>query len=158
MKKTFLNPEGYQNPISGSKVTVILLKGLIFPIGGVASGRVCACSLRSRLVFTRVGIFPRTDFRCLSRSEIGHPLFWNNQFELIFHNVFPKTNRFSSLVTEPLRNFFLRTFFNFCRFFEFIHLLNRVFHTYILSNAAETLQFGDLAVSNRNLKKYVCIL
>ena len=28
---------------------VILLKGLILPIGGVA-GRVCACSLRSRLV------------------------------------------------------------------------------------------------------------
>ena len=48
--KTFLNPEGHQNPISGSKVTVILLKGWILPIGGVASGRVCACSLRSRLV------------------------------------------------------------------------------------------------------------
>jgi hypothetical protein len=25
--KSFLNPEGHQNPISGSKVTVILLKG-----------------------------------------------------------------------------------------------------------------------------------
>ena len=29
----------------------ILLKGLILPIGGVASGRVCACILRSGLVF-----------------------------------------------------------------------------------------------------------
>ena len=48
--KNFLNPEGHQNPISGSKVTAMLLKGWILPIGGVASGRVCACSLRSRLV------------------------------------------------------------------------------------------------------------
>ena len=28
--------------------------------------------------------------------------FWNHQFELIFHKFFPKTNRFSSLVTKPL--------------------------------------------------------
>ena len=42
--------EGHQNPISGSKVTTILLKGWIFPIGGLALGRVCACSLRNRLV------------------------------------------------------------------------------------------------------------
>ena len=48
--KNFLNPEGHQNPISGSKVTVILLKGWLLPIGGVVWGRVCACSLRSRLV------------------------------------------------------------------------------------------------------------
>ena len=34
--KNFLNPEGHQNRIIGSKVTVILLKGLILPIGGVA--------------------------------------------------------------------------------------------------------------------------
>ena len=48
--KNFLNIEGHQNPISGSEVTAILLKGWIWPIDGVASGRVCACSLRSRLV------------------------------------------------------------------------------------------------------------
>ena len=48
--KTFLGPEGYQNHISGSKVTAFLMKGLILPIGGVASRRVCACSLHSRLV------------------------------------------------------------------------------------------------------------
>ena len=29
--KTFLNPEGHQNPISGSKVTAILLKAWILP-------------------------------------------------------------------------------------------------------------------------------
>ena len=51
MIKNFLNSKGHQNPFSGSKVTAILLKGWVWPIGGVASGRVCACSLRSRLVY-----------------------------------------------------------------------------------------------------------
>ena len=32
---------------------VILLKGWILPFGGASLGRVCACSLRSRLVFNR---------------------------------------------------------------------------------------------------------
>ena len=36
--KNFLNPEGHQNPISGSKVTAILLKGGILPIGGASAG------------------------------------------------------------------------------------------------------------------------
>jgi hypothetical protein len=49
--KSFLNLEGHQNCISGSKVMVILLNGLILRIGGVASGMVCACSLRNRLFF-----------------------------------------------------------------------------------------------------------
>ena len=35
--KTFLNPEGHQNRISGSKVTAILLKGWILPIGGASA-------------------------------------------------------------------------------------------------------------------------
>ena len=52
VSKTFLNPKEHQKPISGSKVTPILLKGWILPIGGVASGRVCTCCLRSRLVFS----------------------------------------------------------------------------------------------------------
>ena len=43
--KTFLNPEGHQNSISGSKVMAILLKGWILAIDGVALGRVCASSL-----------------------------------------------------------------------------------------------------------------
>ena len=38
--KNFQNPKGLQNCISGSKVTAILLKGWILPIGEVASGRV----------------------------------------------------------------------------------------------------------------------
>ena len=36
--KNFLIPEGYQNPITGSKVTAILLKGWILPIGGASVG------------------------------------------------------------------------------------------------------------------------
>ena len=37
MIKTFLNPKGYQNRISGSKVTAILLKGRVLPIGGASA-------------------------------------------------------------------------------------------------------------------------
>ena len=61
--KSFLNPEGHQNRISDSKVMVILLRGLIWPIGGVTLGRVCARSLRSRLVIegkeyiSTIGVF-----------------------------------------------------------------------------------------------------
>ena len=39
--KTFPNPEWHQNFISGSKVTAILLKGWILPIGGASAVRVC---------------------------------------------------------------------------------------------------------------------
>ena len=38
MIENFLNPKGHQNPISGSKVTAILLKGCILPIGGASAG------------------------------------------------------------------------------------------------------------------------
>ena len=48
--KDILNPEGHPNCISGSKVTAILLNGWILPVGEASSGRVCSCSLRSRLV------------------------------------------------------------------------------------------------------------
>ena len=44
--KSYLNPEEHQNCISGSKVTVLLLKGFSLPIGGVALGRVCACIMK----------------------------------------------------------------------------------------------------------------
>ena len=47
-----LNLEGHSNCITGSKVLAILLNGWILPFGGVASGRVCVCSLRRRLVST----------------------------------------------------------------------------------------------------------
>ena len=50
MIKKFLNPKGHQNPFSGSKVTAILLKGWIWPIGGASAGEGLPCSLRSKLV------------------------------------------------------------------------------------------------------------
>ena len=39
MIKKFLNPEWHQNHISGSKVTAILLKVEILPIGGASAGK-----------------------------------------------------------------------------------------------------------------------
>ena len=42
-----LNLKGHHNCIIGLKVKVILLNWWIFPFGGVASSRVCACSLSS---------------------------------------------------------------------------------------------------------------
>ena len=35
--KNFLNPEGHQNRISGSKVTAMILKRWILPIGGASA-------------------------------------------------------------------------------------------------------------------------
>ena len=46
-----LNLKVHENRNTGSRVTGILLNGWIFPIGGVALERVCACSLRSTHVF-----------------------------------------------------------------------------------------------------------
>ena len=48
-----LNLEGQHNHITGSRVMAILLNGWTLPIGEAVSGRVCACSLRSRLVLTK---------------------------------------------------------------------------------------------------------
>ena len=56
---------GHQNPISGSTVTAILLKGWILSIGGFSSGRVCACSLRTRLVLV---LLPKSFPLLVSRS------------------------------------------------------------------------------------------
>ena len=52
MIKNFLNSKGHQNPISGSKVMAILLKGWVLPIGGASAGEGLPCSLRSRLYRT----------------------------------------------------------------------------------------------------------
>ena len=62
MIKNLLNSEGHQHRIIGSIITAILLKGWIFLLGGVASGRVCACNLCSRLAFLNWGeILIRSD-------------------------------------------------------------------------------------------------
>ena len=57
IKEICWNLEGLKNGLIGSKVTVILLNKWILPIGGDASRRVCACSLRSRLVYILLIIF-----------------------------------------------------------------------------------------------------
>ena len=53
-----LNLEGHQNCITCSRVMAILLNGWTLPIGEAASGRVCTCSLCSRLVFIQARIQP----------------------------------------------------------------------------------------------------
>ena len=55
MIMNFLNPEEHQNPFSGSKVTAILLRGWIWPIGGVSAGEGLPCSLCSRLFYKGEG-------------------------------------------------------------------------------------------------------
>ena len=75
------------------------------------------------------------------------PFFETISLSWFFTKIFPKMDRFSSLVTKPLRIFFWRIFLDFFRFYITIHL--RVFHNNILSNAAERLQFKDLT-----FKKY----
>ena len=52
--KTFLNPEGHQNRIRGSKVTAILLKGWILPIGGASAVEGLQSTRLPRLVFVGV--------------------------------------------------------------------------------------------------------
>ena len=54
MIKSFLNPEGYQNPFSGSKVTAILLKGWILPIGGASAVEGVRPTGLPRLVFNAI--------------------------------------------------------------------------------------------------------
>ena len=49
--KNFLNLEGHQNPIIGSKFTAILLKGWILPIGGASAVEGLRSTGLPRLVF-----------------------------------------------------------------------------------------------------------
>ena len=51
-----LNIEGNPNCITGSKVMVILLNGGILPVGGVASGRVCAAGLFILMSVSSIGL------------------------------------------------------------------------------------------------------
>ena len=57
MIKNFLNPQGHQNPISGSKVTAILLKGWILPIGEASSGEGLRLQPAQQACFMNVGSF-----------------------------------------------------------------------------------------------------
>ena len=62
--KYFLNPEGHQNPISGPKVMVILLKGWILPIGGSSfSGGGPALQPAQQACFCFISMF--SFYKCL---------------------------------------------------------------------------------------------
>ena len=52
--KTFLNPEGHHNRITDSKVTAILLKRWILPIGGTSAVEGLRSTGLPRLVFKYV--------------------------------------------------------------------------------------------------------
>ena len=60
MIKTFLNAKGHQNPINGPKVTAILLKGWILPIGGASAVEGLRSTGLPRLVFYIVWHMPCT--------------------------------------------------------------------------------------------------
>ena len=72
--QNFLNLNAHQNSISRSKVAAILLKGWIFPIGQVASGRACICSLRSRLVIKELPIYCTRIFTSWDELYVDAPL------------------------------------------------------------------------------------
>ena len=55
MIKNFLNPKDHQNLINGSKVTTILLKGQILPIGGASAVEGLWSTGLPHLVFVIVG-------------------------------------------------------------------------------------------------------
>ena len=74
------NPEGHPNRITGSKVMAILLNWWILPIGWASSGSVCACSLRSRLVWKaqQIFYFKKETFR----SAPIDPFHWDERVEV----------------------------------------------------------------------------
>ena len=49
-----LNLEGHQNRYIGLKVKAIFLNGWSLPTGGASSGRVCVCSLCSRVLYINI--------------------------------------------------------------------------------------------------------
>ena len=57
MIKNFFNPEGHQIPIGGLKVTAILLKDLILPVGGASAREGLRLQPAQRACFTPVRNF-----------------------------------------------------------------------------------------------------
>ena len=56
MIKNFLNPEGHEKNINGTKVTAILLKGCILPVGGASAVEGLRSTGLTRLVFLEINI------------------------------------------------------------------------------------------------------
>ena len=59
-----LNPEGQQNRTTGSKVTAILLNGWILPVGGVASGKVCAQPAKQACFYNNLHLTAHLPVHC----------------------------------------------------------------------------------------------
>ena len=57
MIKNFLNPEGHQNPINGSEVMAILLKGQILPIDEASAVEGMRSTGLPRLLFLKYSIY-----------------------------------------------------------------------------------------------------
>ena len=74
MIQNFLNFKGHQNTFSDSKITVILLMGWIWLMGGALAGEGLPCSLRSRLVYLSGQSDPlgRVGSKCRMDEELQH--------------------------------------------------------------------------------------
>ena len=87
-----------------------------------------------------------SDVWALSRSK---PTFlWKDQFELICQARLQKKNRFNSCMTKSLRKKMLTQNLVFCGSYFLWPLWNWGFGTNMESNAAVSLQFEHLAVTN----------
>ena len=83
--KNFLNPNEHQTPIIGSKVTAILLKGWIWPIGEASAGE------GLRLQPAQQACFRYSPLRWLSSSSCGglwSRLFWPSGKKMAFNAFF----------------------------------------------------------------------
>ena len=91
MLQETLNPEEHPNRITGSKVPAILLNVWILLIGGASLGRVCACSLRSRLVNIswRVNLFYYKRHILKFKKYLKILIFFHPNFGQMPSDIFP---------------------------------------------------------------------
>ena len=74
MIKNFLNLKGHQNPISGAKVTAILLKGVILPIGGALAREGLRLQAAQQACFFRRCFFDELDIQVCLETNFGYIL------------------------------------------------------------------------------------
>ena len=73
--KNFLNPEGHKNPISGSKVPAILLKGWILPICIEKGLRLPFSFSACLFVCPHCRTSPVSSVQCLVTSILSHEIY-----------------------------------------------------------------------------------
>ena len=117
MIKTFLNPKGHQNRICGSKVTAILLKGRILPIGGASAVEGLRSTGLPRLVFTFFFHTTFLNFSIQPLHTICSPNISTHFFIKTFHQFFP-TNLALNFSTQ-----FFNTFSIICHIFSMFAIL-----------------------------------